>query len=315
MRKGVYPYEYMNTWDRFTELKLPLKEAFYSKLSDAHISGGDYTHAQKVWATICCKTLGDYSDLYCRTDVLLLVDVFETFRKMCLRQYGIDPTHYYTNSGISWYALLKKIRVELELLTDYDQHLFIGKAMRGGISMASKRHAEANNPLFEIKTEDLFQDIAQKQTLNDISDYPKDHPLYSSANKTVLGKLKDECAGRAITEYVGLCPKMYSILEACRKNTKKAKGVKKNVVKKHIRHEHYKEALFERQTFRHGMDVLRSERHRIYGQHLNKVSLSPSDSKRWIAKNGMDMLAYGHRDTGCQAGEGLDAYIKELFNP
>ncbi|MEW8615643.1 MAG: DNA polymerase, partial [Candidatus Thiodiazotropha sp.] len=125
---------------------LPPKEAFYSKLSDAHISDEDYTHAQKVWATFGCKTLGDYSDLYCRTDVLLLADVFETFRKTCLRQYGLDPAHYYTSPGLSWDALLKKTGVELELLTDYDQHLFIEKGMRGGISMVSKRHAKANNP-------------------------------------------------------------------------------------------------------------------------------------------------------------------------
>ena len=75
MRKIVYPYEYMDTWDRFEEPKLPPKESFYSKLSDAHISTDDYTHAQKVWATFWCKTLGDYSDIYCRTDVLLLADV------------------------------------------------------------------------------------------------------------------------------------------------------------------------------------------------------------------------------------------------
>ena len=102
-----------------------------------------------VWATFGCKTLGDYSDLYCRTDVLLLADVFETFRKMCLRQYGLDPAHYYTSPGLSWDALLKKTGVELELLTDYDQHLFIERGMRGGISMASKRHAKANNPLVD----------------------------------------------------------------------------------------------------------------------------------------------------------------------
>ena len=80
---------------------------------------------------------------------------------------------------------------------------------------------------------------------------PQDYPLYSSANKKVLGKLKDVCAGRAIAEYVGLRPKMLSILEAGEKNTKKAKGVKKNVVKKYIRHEQYKEALFKKQTFLH----------------------------------------------------------------
>ena len=97
MRKGIYPYEYTDTWDRFTEPKLPSNKAFYSKLSDAHISDEGFTHAQKVWATFGCKTPGDYSDLYCRTDVLLLADAFETFQKMCFCQYGLDPAHYYTS--------------------------------------------------------------------------------------------------------------------------------------------------------------------------------------------------------------------------
>ena len=145
MRKDVYPYEYMDTWDRFTEPKLPPKEVFYSKVSDAHISDEDYAHAQKVWETFGCKTLGDY----CRTDVLLLAVVFETFRRTCQKQYGLDPAQYYTSPGLSWDALLKKTGVELELLTDYDLHLFIEKGLRGGISMASKCHARANNPLIE----------------------------------------------------------------------------------------------------------------------------------------------------------------------
>ena len=116
-------------------------------------------------------------------------------------------------------------------------------------------YTDTDSLLLKIETKDVYKDIAQNQTLYDTSDYTQDHPLYSSANKMVLGKLKDECAGRAIAAYAGLRPKMYSILEAGGKNTKKAKGVKKNVVKKHIRHEQYKEALFEKQTFRHGMDV------------------------------------------------------------
>ncbi|MEW8688055.1 MAG: hypothetical protein AB2556_19765, partial [Candidatus Thiodiazotropha sp.] len=116
---------------------------------------------------------------------------------------------------------------------------------------------------------------------------------------------------------------MYSILEASGKNIKKAKGVRKATVKKHIRHEQFKEALFEKQTFRHGMDVLRSEHHRIYGQHLNKVSLSPFDSKRWIAENGVDTLAYGYKDTDdccCEtmatvaAQQEMDAYIEKLLS-
>ena len=576
LRKGVYPYEYMDSWEWFADTRLPPKASFYSKLTGEHISDKDYAHAQNVWDVFGCQSMGDYCDLYCRTDVLLLADVFETFRKTCMGQYSLDPAHYYTSPGLSWDALLKKTGVELELLTDYDQHLFIEKGLRGGISMVSKRYARANNHLIEgydsskpnthilyldannlygwamsqplptggfqwvddcdrltetitehpadshegyilevdleypeelhnvhnayplapermvvkkewmseyqhelldagveveklvpnlynknsyvlhyrnlqlylslgmkltkvrralrfqqsrwmepyirlntelrkkttsgfekdlfklmnnsvfgktmenlrkrvdvklvradeddrlrrliaspsyaranifdndlaaiqmhksrlllnrpvyvgmsvldlskhlmydfyynelkkqygehcqllytdtdsllleIKTEDVYKDMGANADLYDTSDYPKDHPQYSEENKKVVGKMKDECAGRLITEYVGLRPKMYSILEVDGGNIKKAKGVKKSVVKKNITHGQYKEALFGRKTYRHGMDVLRSEHHIIFGQHLNKISLSPFDSKRWIAKDGVETLAYGH---------------------
>ena len=598
MRKGVYPYEYMDGWERFNEKALPPIEAFYSKLSNTNISAEDYDHAQRVWTTFGCINLGDYCDLYCRTDVLLLADIFETFRETCRRQYGLDPAHYYTAPGLSWDALLKKTGEELKLLTDYDQHLFIEKGMRGGISMASKRYARANNPriegydpkkpnshilyldannlygwamsqalptggfrwvedcdelaknivdvpadgpegyileadleyppelhdehnsyplapermviqkswmsdyqhgllgvgvapteveklvpnlrdkeryvlhyrnlqlymslgmrltkvhralrfvqrpwmepyirmntelrkqatsgfekdlyklmnnsvfgktmenlrkrvdvklvrsdeedkmrrliaspafaranifdnnlaaiqvhksrlvlnrpvyvgmsildmsktlmydfyyremksqygdkcellytdtdslLVEIQTDDVYRDMEKRADLYDTSNYTKDHPLHSTVNNKVLGKMKDECAGRHIAEYVCLRPKMYSILEASGDCIKKAKGVKKAVVKKHIRHEQYREALFEKKTFRHGMDVLRAERHCIYGQHLNKVSLSPFDSKRWIAENGVSTFAYGHRGAQPAGTAEMDAFIDELL--
>ena len=87
--------------------------------------------------------------MYVITDVMLLADVFENFRKMCKDKYGLDPAHYYSAPGLSWDALLKKTGVDLELLTDLDMHLFIERGMRGGISMASKRYAKANNPLVE----------------------------------------------------------------------------------------------------------------------------------------------------------------------
>ena len=159
-------------------------------------------------------------------------------------------------------------------------------------------YTDTDSLLLEIQTDDVYQDMAKHADLYDTSSYQKGHPLYSTGNEKVLGKMKDECpdAQSQNTGYVGFRPKMYSILEANGKSTKKAKGVKKNNMIKHIHHEQYKEALFEKETFRHGMDVLRSERHRIYGQRLNKVSLSPFDSKRWIAENGVDTLAYGHKD-------------------
>ena len=639
-KKGIYPYEYMDSWAKFSETSLPKKEDFYSKLNDEHITEDEYAHAQTVWETFDCKTLGDYHDLYVKTDVALLADVFENFRKLCLQQYGLDPAHYFTSPGLSWDALLKKTGVELELFTDHEMHLFVERGIRGGISMVSKRYAKANNPLvsdydeskpnsyimyldannlygwamskplpksgfkwkrvmpteeeilnkkenakkgwilevdleypadlhkehnsyplapekkvvkkenmsdyqknlikeldlkipnsnkllltledkndyvvyyenlkfylkqgmklkrvkralefeqecwmepyirmntefrkqasndfeknfyklmnnsvfgktmenlrkrvdirivrsnekdkirklvasplyarhviftndlvgidmhksrlllnkpvytgmtildkskilmydffynhlkkqygekcellytdtdsllLKIETEDVYKDIKANENFYDTSDYPKEHPLHSTVNKKVLGKMKDECAGTPISEYAGLRSKMYSIMtegeskkgidkikkdfpeteikectcegkkvqaimakdaelvkkikkehpkarvsQCCNMikvdeiNVRKAKGVKKNVVKKQIKHEQYKQVLFSKEQMWHGMNILRSEGHEIYGMHVNKISLSPFDSKRRIADDGVNTKAYGY---------------------
>ena len=580
-KKGIYPYEYMDSWAKFSETRLPDKEKFYSKLNDEHITDEEYSHAQTVWETFECKTLGDYHDLYVKTDVALLADVFENFRNLCQEQYGLDPAHYCTSPGLSWDALLKKTGVELEFFTDIEMHIFVERGMRGGISMVSKRYAKANNPLVpdydpskpnkfimyldannlygwamskplpkrdfkwkcvlpteeeimkkkenanngwilevdleypaelheqhnsyplapekkvekkecmsdyqkrlmkelelkppdskkllltlenksnyvvhyrnlqfylkqgmklkrvhrvlefeqecwmepyirmntefrkksksdfeknfyklmnnsvfgktmenvrkhveielarsdetekirkmiasplysrhviftndlvridmhksqllvdkpvytgmtildnskilmydfffnelkkkygpecellytdtdsllvEIETDDVYKDIEKNKDLYDTSDYPKEHPLYSNINKKVLGKMKDECNGTPIVECVCLRPKMYSILKADEKNIKKAKGVKKSVVDKKIMHEQYKETLFDKEQKRHGMNIIRSEGHEIYGMYLNKISLSPFDSKRWICDDGIHTKAYGYNE-------------------
>ena len=93
-KRGIYPYEYMDLWQRFDETNLPEKEKFYSKLNDEHITDEEYEHAKKVWETFGCKMLGDYHYLYVKTDVALLADVFEIFRNLCMEQYGLDPAHY-----------------------------------------------------------------------------------------------------------------------------------------------------------------------------------------------------------------------------
>ena len=148
-RKGVYPYEYMDSFDRFEETQLPPKEKFHSSLSQENISEEDYKHAQQVWDTFSCKSLKDYHDVYLGSDVLLLADVFENFRQTALSTYKLDPAHYLTLPGYSWDALLKCTNVSLELITDPDMYLFIEKVLRGGISMVSHRHARANNPQME----------------------------------------------------------------------------------------------------------------------------------------------------------------------
>ena len=144
-RKGVYPYEYMDSLEKLEETKLPQKEAFYSRLNDGGISDEDYAHAQKVWKTFKMKYFKDYHELYNKVDVLLLADVFENFRNICLENYELDPAHYYTAPGLAWDAALKVTDVNLELLSDIDMLLLVEKGIRGGVSMFSNRYGKANN--------------------------------------------------------------------------------------------------------------------------------------------------------------------------
>ena len=146
LRKGVYPYDYVETPINFQDRSLPPPTGFYNSLTEQHISHEDYDHACQVWDTLGIQSLGEYHDLYCLTDVLLLADVFENFREVCYRHYGLDPANFYTSPGLAWQACLKMTGQRLELLTDLDMHLFIEKGLRGGISMISNRYSEANNP-------------------------------------------------------------------------------------------------------------------------------------------------------------------------
>ena len=144
-RKGVFPYDYMSSVDKLSEKQLPPKQGFYSKLYNEDITDEDYQHAIKVWNTFGCKTIRDYHDLYLKSDVMLLADVFENFRKTCLKHYKLDPAHYYTAPGLAWDACLKTTSQRLELLSDYDMLMMIERGIRGGITHISKRYAEANN--------------------------------------------------------------------------------------------------------------------------------------------------------------------------
>ena len=130
-RKGVYPYEYMDSPEQLKETKLPPRETFYSRLNDEGISDENYTHARKVWETFEMKTLKDYHNLYNQDDVLLLADVFENFRDICIKNYKLDPAHYYTAPGLAWDAALKISKVEVELLSDIDMLLMVEKSIRG----------------------------------------------------------------------------------------------------------------------------------------------------------------------------------------
>ena len=577
-QKGIYPYDHMDSFDRFNETQLPKKQNFYSILNNEHISDEQYKHGQNVWKTFNLKTMGDYHDLYLKSDILLLADVFENFRKTCLQYYKLDPCHYFTSPGLSWDAMLKMTNIKLELMTDIDMFQFIEKGMRGGTSYIANRYGEANNkymknydekvpskyimyldannlygwamsqylptggfewlspkqiekinlgkytknsnkgmilevdleypqelhdlhndyPLaaeklcmtknmlspyckqilekfnitigqvkkliptladkqkyvlhyrnlqlyldlglklkkvhrvlmfnqspwlkqyidfntqkrthaknsfekdffklmnnsvfgktmenirkrvdvrlvtskekllklaskptyvsskifnenlvavhkiketlilnrpayvgmcildlsktlmydfhynyikqkygnkakllftdtdsltYKIETKDAYKDFFKDESKFDNSDYNKESPFYNTANKKVIGKFKDEAAGIPIIEFIGLRSKMYSYMKDDMKGGKTAKGIKKNVIKKDIKHEDYKNALFNNKQIHHKTKTIRSEKHQLGSFELNKISLSCFDDKRFIHQNGITSYAYGH---------------------
>ena len=148
-QKGTYPYDYMDSFQKFNDTQLPIKKDFFSILYNEHITHEQYDHAQTVWNTFNLKTMGDYHDLYLKSDTLLLADIFENFRKTCLQYYKLDPCHYFSSPGLSWDAMLKMTKIKLELMTDIDMFQFIEKGLRGGTSYIANRFSEANNKYME----------------------------------------------------------------------------------------------------------------------------------------------------------------------
>ena len=582
-KKGVYPYDYMDSEEKFAEKQLPHKKDFYSLLTNKDISDEEYGHAQNVWKRLPHKkdfrieNMGQYHDLYLKSDILLLADIFENFREINLTNSGLDPCHYVSSPGLSWDAMQKMTGVRLDLISDVDMQYFIEKGMRGGISTITHRYAVANNkymknydpeaessyilyldannlygwamsqklptgdfrwipcpdytnldsydensakglilevdleyppelhhlhndyPLapekmtvkpemlsdysreilerekmtvgkveklipnlrdkekyvlhyrnlqlylklgmklkkihralefsqsnwlepyitfntkkregaknsfekdffkwmnnsvfgktmenlrkrcniqlvtdpremerlaarptyvshkifhenlvavnskqtklvlnkpsyvgmtildlsktfmydfhynyikkkypgekskllftdtdsltYRIKTEDIYHDLFADRELFDNSDYPPNSEFYFSENKKVIGKFKDETAGVPIKEFIGLKSKMYSISLDNEKNSKKTKGVKKNVIKKDISHQDYLDVLNESKVMHHQMKTIRSDCHQISSYQINKISLSPFDDERYILSDGISSYAYGH---------------------
>ena len=553
-RKGVYPYEYMDSLEKLKETALPPKEAFYSRLNDGGISDEDYAHAQNVWKTFKMKYFKDYHELYNKVNVLLLADVFEHVRNICLENYELDPAHYYTAPGLAWDAALKVTDVSLERLSDMDMLLIVEEGIRGGVSTVSNRYAKANNKymgdkfnsnepskyiqyldannlygwamskplpthgfkwmkdnelnvwektpcilevdleypkelhdlhndyplapeqievnktkklipnlwnkknyvihyenlkqclnlglklinihrgikfkesrwlkkyialntdlrtkarnefekdffklmnnsvfgktmenirnrvniklvtdkkkaerlaakpnfkycnifsedliaihmketfltfdkpvylgmcildlsktlmfdfhynyikkkygdktkllftdtdslMYEIQTEDFYEDFkGDVKDRFDMSDYPSNHPsgIPTGCNKKVLGMFKDEAGGKIIDEFVGLRAKLYSYKMLEGEESKKCKGVKKLVVKNSITHDDYKNCLFTGTEQLRKMNVIRSHKHDIYTEEVNKVALSPNDDKRHVLEGQTTTLALGN---------------------
>ena len=173
-KKGVYPYDYVSSLSKFDETQLPPQKEFYSKLNDENISDEEYQHALNVWDTFNCKNIRDYHNLYLKSDVLFLADVFENFRSTCLKHYNLDPPHYYTSPGL---ACL------LQLLHDYDLLMMFENGIRGGISHISKRYAEANNKYMNTYDPDKPSSFIQYLDANNLYRWAMSQALPTSEFK------------------------------------------------------------------------------------------------------------------------------------
>ena len=154
LRKGFYPYEYMDDWEKFIETTLAEKEEFYSSLSMEEFTDADYMHGKRVCKDFKIKNLGEYHDWYLKSDTVILADVFKNFRKMCLKIYELDPVKFISAPGLAWQAALKKAKVNLELLIDIDMLLIIEKGIREGICAAIQWYAKANKKDYDKNMKD-----------------------------------------------------------------------------------------------------------------------------------------------------------------
>ena len=148
--------------------------------------------------------------------------------------------------------------------------------------------------MYLIQTDDFYSDIKHDiRKKFDTSDYPENHPsgIKTDVNKKFIGKFKDEVGGKQITHFIGLRPKLYTFKVEEKGETRKAKGVKKNVIKKSLSFEDYKKCLYTEDELMKEMNIIRSQNHNIYSMTINKVALSANDDKRLICSNKINTLA------------------------
>ena len=164
--REIYPYEYMTNWDKLDEDRLPSMDKFYSKLNMSGINDKEYEHARKVWKEFRIKNMGE-----------LLANVFESFREVCMKNYGLDPAHFYTAPGLAWKACLKKTGIKLELLQDPDMLLMFEQGIRGGITQSVHRYAAANNPYMEEYDNSKPTNYLQYLDANNLYGWAMSQPL------------------------------------------------------------------------------------------------------------------------------------------
>ena len=183
----------MDNWERFDGTSLPNKESFYRNLNMENIDDIDYRHGNNVFKKFKLKNLGEYHDFYVQSDTLLLADVFESFRNMCIKVYEVDPAHFLSLSGLAWQACLKKTNIKLELLTDYDMLLMVEEGIIGGIFHSIHRHAKANNKRMKNYDKNEESSYIQDLDANNLYGWAMSQKLPVNGFKWVNNEINEEC--------------------------------------------------------------------------------------------------------------------------
>lgn len=236
-----------------------------------------------------------------RTDIRLVHNA-KTMKKLCAKPSF--KTFKIFNSDLAGVHLMQTKIVlnrpiyvgasvlDLSKVLMYDFHY---NYMREKYNTVKLLFTDTDSLCYEVHTDDIYHDMSCDMNLFDTSDYPVNHILFSTQNKKVIGKMKDETKGVPIEEFVGLRAKMYSMYHGG-KETKTAKGIKK-CESKRLRHANYRDCLLNGQVQMCSMNQFRSFNHKMYTISQSKVGLSPYDDKRYVMNNGRDTLAHGHYKT------------------
>ncbi|XP_077280127.1 uncharacterized protein LOC143907319 [Temnothorax americanus] len=294
-RKGVFPYEYVDSVDKLRETELPPREVFYSSLTDETASESDYEHATSVWRRFRVRDLGEYSDLYLKTDVLLLANIVENFR---------DAKSVFSENLVA--IELRRLEVK------FNKPVYVGMCI---LEISKTRlyefhydymlplyrdrcrifYTDTDSLIYSLECENAHERMRRDIDRFDTSDYTKNNAHgMPRVNKKVPGLMKDENNGAIMTEFVGLRAKMYTYRVLGRDDTKRIKGVKRNVVAKKITFEDYVACLRNARELKTHQSCIRSTLHEVYTVSEQKLALSPHDDKRYVTSNGEVTLPWGH---------------------
>ena len=297
LRKGVYPYEYIDSWERFDETLLPDKGTFYSKLNLEDITDKDYEHAQKVWEVFETKSLGDYHELHVQRNILN-------------RSKLISEPNYHTTKRFSENLLaieMKKAKVKMNKPVYLDMSILdISKTFKYKFcydyikpkyeDRAKLCYIDTDSFIIHIVTEDFFVNISDDvERWFDTSNYDENdkRPLPIGMNKRVYGFFKDELGGKIMKEFVALRAKTYAYLMDDDGEEKKLKGTKKCVIKRELMFKNYKDCLLNGEVIIISQQRFKSDCHKVYTEEVNKIALSSNDDERLQLFDGTETYSYG----------------------